>query len=592
MSRSLTLIVAAYSALTLAGCGSTPGLETPPESQSQRLSLPGVRFQTLLGNQYLSALNNGGSSVSATATVAQAWENLALVDVNGGTLESGDLVFVQAGNGQFFQAPNGGGSTLNAGSSNQLGWETFKLVKQSGTGTVVSGDVVGLQTSSGSWVSAQDGGGGPVFAYGGALGSWEQLKFSRVSVESTPPQPLPPKPEPPRNDPTTVANVSFRTTLRGSFLGAQNNGGGAVTANATGAQAWETFSLVDANGGTLESGDSVFLRAGNSQYLQALNGGGSSVNAASNDRLGSETFKLVKQSGSGTIVSGDVVGLQAASGAWLSAENGGGGAVFAYGGALGSWESFTLLTTGAGAAGTSQPPGWRLVWSDEFDGGRIDGSKWNVDVRASGWVNHELQSYTSRAENARVENGHLVIEGRSDWYQGPQYSSGRLTSAGHASFTYGRVEARIQVPGGWGTWPAFWMMPDDFSRGWPACGEIDIMEEVGFDQDSIHATTHSLAYNWQSPNQRTTATNVAGVTAGYHVYAIEWLPDRVDFFVDDRKYYTSPNDNTGDDAWPFHKNFYVVLNLAIGGDWGGARGVDPNIWPRQMLVDYVRVYQH
>lgn len=135
------------------------------------------------------------------------------------------------------------------------------------------------------------------------------------------------------------------------------------------------------------------------------------------------------------------------------------------------------------------------------------------------------------------------------------------------------------------------MMPDNQSRGWPACGEIDIMEEVGYDQDSIHATTHSQAYNWKSTKQRTAAKTVSGVTTGYHTYALEWFPDHIDMFVDGQKYFTSPNDNTGDDAWPFNKNFHIILNLAIGGDWGGAQGVDPNIWPRQMLVDYVRVYQ-
>jgi len=376
-------------------------------------------------------------------------------------------------------------------------------------------------------------------------------------------------------------------------VGAENNGGGAVIASSTAAQAWETFSLIDVNGGTLESGDSVFIEAGGGQFFQALNGGGSSLNAGSANRLGWETFKIVKRTGGGSINSGDAIGLQATSGAWVSVQNGGGGAVFAYGGALGSWEGLTFLdavAAGGGGSG-STPSDWRLVWSDEFDGSNIDGSKWALDIQGPGWVNHEWQAYTSRPENARLENGHLVLEGRNDWFQGNQYSSARLRSVGAGTWTYGRVEARIQLPGGRGTWPAFWMLPDDFSRGWPACGEVDIMEEVGYDQDSIHGTTHSAAYNWTNGKQRTSTTSAGGATTGYHVYAVEWFPDRIDFFVDGRKYLTSPNDNTGDDAWPFHKNFHVILNLAIGGDWGGAQGVDPNIWPRQMLVDYVRVYQ-
>lgn len=242
--------------------------------------------------------------------------------------------------------------------------------------------------------------------------------------------------------------------------------------------------------------------------------------------------------------------------------------------------------------GKPSPDGWRLVWSDEFNGSEIDGSKWTYDVHGPGWVNHELQNYTNnRRENARVENGHLVIEARKDGFQGHDYSSARLKTQGKASWTYGRIEARIQLPSGVGTWPAFWMMPDNQSRGWPACGEIDIMEHVGYDQDWINATTHSNTYSWRSSTQRTAKTLVPGVTTGYHVYALEWYPDRIDMFVDGKKYYTSPNDNTGDDAYPFNKNFHIILNLAVGGDWGGIKGVDANIWPKQMLVDYVRVYQ-
>ena len=387
---------------------------------------------------------------------------------------------------------------------------------------------------------------------------------------------------------TQVSNVTFKTQLQGRFVGAQNNGGGQVNATATIAQAWEKFTLIDKNGGSLVSGDEVYIKTGGGQYLQAVNGGGGDLNAASLNQQAWETFRIVKASGTGVITTGNVVGLQAITkGAWVSAQNGGGGQVFAYGAALGSWEK---LVIGLGA--TTTPSDWHLVWSDEFSGSTIDESKWAYEVQGSHWVNNELQSYTNhRSENARVENGHLVIEGRRDGYNGSEYSSARLKTQGKASWKYGRVEARIQLPGGWGTWPAFWMMPDNQSRGWPACGEIDIMEEVGYDQDSIHATTHSKSYNWQGAQQRTSATTVGGVTTGYHTYAVEWFPDHMDMFVDGNKYFTSPNDNTGDDAWPFDKNFHIILNLAIGGDWGGAKGVDPNIWPRKMLVDYVRVYQ-
>lgn len=387
---------------------------------------------------------------------------------------------------------------------------------------------------------------------------------------------------------TQIMNVTFKTQLQNKYIGAQNNGGGSVLAVATVAQAWEKFTLIDKNGGSLQNGDLVYIKAGNGQYFMAVNGGGSTLNAGSNNELDWETFRIVKQNGGGTIVNGDLIGLQTiTSGRWVSAENGGGGPVFAYGPAFGDWEKLVI-----GLGPTTPVSDWRLVWSDEFNGSSIDESKWTWEVQGPGWVNHELQNYTNRRwENSRVENGHLVIEGRRDWYNGHEYSSARLKTQGRASWKYGKVEARIKLPGGWGTWPAFWMMPDNQSRGWPACGEIDIMEEVGYNQDSIHATTHSQAYNWKSNTQRTAATNVGGVTSDYHTYTLEWYPDRIDMFVDGRKYYTSRNDYTGDDAWPFDKNFHIILNLAIGGDWGGAQGVDPNIWPRQMLVDYVRVYQ-
>jgi hypothetical protein len=330
----------------------------------------------------LGAQNNGGGAVTANATTAQAWQRFTLVDVNGGALESGDSVLIQAGNGQYFQALNGGGSTLNAGSNNRQGWETFKLVKQSGSGPIVNGDIVGLRCAAGAWVSAQDGGGGPVFAYGGALGSWEQLKLSGLPAVSVAPPPTP-TPTPNGSDPSTISGVSFRTSLGGKYLGAQNDGGGGVVATAGVAQAWETFSLIDINGGALQSGDGVFIQAGNGQYFQALNGGGSTLNAGSDNRRGWETFTLVKQSGSGAVVSGDIVGLQTSSGSWISAENGGGGAAYAYGGALGSWEQMSLVIAGGGSSktpGGGNPPGSGAT----RDRGDIVGK---ISVGYQGWFN-------------------------------------------------------------------------------------------------------------------------------------------------------------------------------------------------------------
>lgn len=235
---------------------------------------------------------------------------------------------------------------------------------------------------------------------------------------------------------------------------------------------------------------------------------------------------------------------------------------------------------------------WKLVWKEEFNGDKVDDKKWTFEVQKPGWVNNELQNYTNnRKENVRLENGSLILEARRDNFEGHEYSSGRIKTQGKAAWKYGKMEARIQLPGGLGTWPAFWMMPENQSRGWPACGEIDIMEEVGFDQDMVHATTHTLAYNWANNNVKTASTPQAGVTSGFHTYTLIWVQGKIEMYIDGRKYYTVTDEGKGDDAWPFNKEFHIILNLAVGGVWGGMKGVDANIWPRQMKVDWVRVWQ-
>jgi beta-glucanase (GH16 family) len=251
----------------------------------------------------------------------------------------------------------------------------------------------------------------------------------------------------------------------------------------------------------------------------------------------------------------------------------------------------TTPTDGTPAIG-SMDNGWKLVWSDEFNGSELDESKWSYEVQKPRWVNDEWQGYTNkRKENVRLEGGHLVIEARRDNFNGQEYTSGRIKTQGKHSWKYGRIEASIKLPGGLGTWPAFWMMPENQSRVWPGCGEIDIMEEVGHDQDTSVATTHTQAYNWANNNVKTATTKVDGITSGYHTYALQWYADRIEMYVDGRKYYTVNNEGKGDDAWPFDKNFHIIFNLAVGGVWGGSKGVDGNIWPRAMLVDWVRVYQ-
>ncbi|MBE8716070.1 carbohydrate-binding protein [Cellvibrio polysaccharolyticus] len=251
--------------------------------------------------------------------------------------------------------------------------------------------------------------------------------------------------------------------------------------------------------------------------------------------------------------------------------------------------------------GIAHAQNWQLVWSDEFNYTGYPDNKWRPEVWNPGVVNNELQHYTANADNAWVSNGTLKIKaaavynpatGQNDYY------SARLNST--TAWTYGRFEARIKLPGGWGTWPAFWLYPtNEFmygtnpitNYGWPNAGEIDIMEQVGYEQNVIHASTHSGCCFWAVGTQRTGTTTVADPTANWHVYAAEWYPDRIAFYVDNVNYFTVWNDGTGPNSWPFNHDFRIILNLAVGGTWGGAQGVDPNIWPRTLEVDYVRVYQ-
>ena len=242
------------------------------------------------------------------------------------------------------------------------------------------------------------------------------------------------------------------------------------------------------------------------------------------------------------------------------------------------------------------PAGWQLVWDDEFDhDGAPDPAKWSYDVGGEGWGNHELEFYTKdRRENARVENGHLIIEARRESWQGSGYTSARLVTKGHGDWTYGRIETRARLPLGRGTWPAIWMLPTKWdlgNGGWPDNGEIDIMEHVGYDPGVVHASTHSQKNQWRNHNQRTAILAVPDAGTAFHTYAIEWDAEEIRIFIDDQHYFTSRKEGGDWKSWPFYKDFHLVLNLAVGGDWGGVKGVDDSIWPQRMEVDYVRVYQ-
>lgn len=236
------------------------------------------------------------------------------------------------------------------------------------------------------------------------------------------------------------------------------------------------------------------------------------------------------------------------------------------------------------------PDGWNLVWHDEFEDDSIDSTSWTFDIGAGGWGNGEAEYYTSRPENARQEKGTLVIEARQEKLEDSYYTSARLKTQGLREFQYGRIEARIRVPEGKGLWPAFWMLGSNFNGGnWPDCGEIDIMEYVGKEPDLIMGTLHGPGYSgalgFTKWNRQT--YNIAD---DFHTYAIEWEPDEIRWYFDGTQYHTVTRSDIGDRPWVFDQPFFIILNLAVGGQLGGVIGLDTK-FPAPYYVDYVRVYQ-
>ena len=237
------------------------------------------------------------------------------------------------------------------------------------------------------------------------------------------------------------------------------------------------------------------------------------------------------------------------------------------------------------------PDGWDLIWHDEFDGNTIDSSNWTYDLGGGGWGNGEMQVYTDASENARLENGLLVIEARKEELEngGFQFTSARLKTQGLQTFQYGRIEARIKVPQGKGFWPAFWMLGENFPEvGWPDCGEIDIMEYVGREPDLVIGTMHGPGYSGALGLSRWNRQNY-NIADDFHTFAIEWDANQISWFYDGEKFNTFTREVVGDRSWPFDQPFFIILNFAIGGTLGGV--VTPDTpFPAQYLVDYVRVY--
>lgn len=254
----------------------------------------------------------------------------------------------------------------------------------------------------------------------------------------------------------------------------------------------------------------------------------------------------------------------------------------------------------ATAARPQEPEGWRLVWADEFDGpdgSGVDTSKWVVETGGNGWGNNELEYYRDSTENASISNGSLAIKAVKQRYTGPDnvtrdYTSARLKTQGVFSQAYGRFEARIKVPYGQGIWPAFWMLGDDIgTAGWPTCGEIDIMENIGREPSTVHGTIHGPGYSGGNGiGAPYSLADPARFADDFHVFAIEWEPQAIRWYVDGSLYQTrTPSDLPRGAPWVYDHPFFIILNLAVGGNWPGNPD-QTTVFPQTMLVDYVRVY--
>lgn len=240
--------------------------------------------------------------------------------------------------------------------------------------------------------------------------------------------------------------------------------------------------------------------------------------------------------------------------------------------------------------------GWVATWADEFNGTTIDETKWNFEINGNGGGNNELQYYTK--ENASLVDGNLVITAKKEAYLGKSYTSSRLTTKYKGDFLYGRIQVRAKLPSGRGTWPAIWMMPTaSMYGGWPDSGEFDIMEYVGYNPGYIHSTIHTDIYNGFEGTQVGHDYYLDGIEDDFHTYDLIWEPGYMRTYIDDDligEFRYSPYFNqayTYDQVFPFDQEFFLILNLAIGGNWGGVQGVDESIFPQTFEIDYVRYYE-
>jgi beta-glucanase (GH16 family) len=236
---------------------------------------------------------------------------------------------------------------------------------------------------------------------------------------------------------------------------------------------------------------------------------------------------------------------------------------------------------------------YSLVWSDDFSkDGLPDPSKWDYDEGGHGWGNAESQYYTNEnLNNAQIENGILYIKAQKENFKTWKYTSARLVTRGQYDWEYGYFEIRAALPYGRGSWPAIWMLPTDSPYGaWPSGGELDIMEHVGFDPGVIVGSAHTEAYNFKIGTQKNDKIRI-DTPYDFHVYGIKWDKEEIHWYVDGKEYHSFKNEHKSYKEWPFDQRFHLVLNIAVGGSWGGQQGIDDSVFPMTMAVDYARVYQ-
>ncbi len=242
---------------------------------------------------------------------------------------------------------------------------------------------------------------------------------------------------------------------------------------------------------------------------------------------------------------------------------------------------------------SSVPEGYELAWSDEFDyEGCLDSTKWTYSTgNMNGWGNGEIQNYTDKDENSFVKDGILTLKAVKNPKSG-KWTSARVKTQGKASWKYGYFEIRAKLPKGKGTWPAIWMLPAGEKYGtWPRSGEIDIMEMVGFDMDTVHASAHTKAFNHKNGTQKTTSVKLKNTSRKFHNYGLLWTENEIKWLFDGKEILSFSSDTDSWEQWPFDIPFYLILNIAIGGTWGGEKGIDKNLQNAEMQVDYARVYQ-